>query len=40
MIHVGIAQGSGFAPRSVCGAGSDVLSVPRGKAQELVSWNL
>lgn len=27
VIHVGIAQGSGFAPRSVCGAGCDVLSV-------------
>lgn len=29
MIPVGIAQGSGFAPRSVCGAGSDVMSVPQ-----------
>lgn len=25
---MGIAQGSGFAPRSECGAGSNVLSVP------------
>lgn len=29
VIPVGIAQGSGFAARSVCGAGSDVLAVPQ-----------
>lgn len=26
---MGIAQDSGFAPRSMCGAGSDVLSMPQ-----------